>query len=213
MAAGSSALLHALDRSRSISRPRSSVVAAPSSISLFIATAISGEALSMSAASVEATASNRSGSTTRFTRPQFSAWRADRKFPVSESSLARLTPISRGSLCDNPQPGRTPTRAWVSAKRAVSQSDQKITCQRQFKAAGDRRTVDRADNGTRKTPQRGDGVGSPAGSSVDARSPETPNSLRSRPRRTPCRRQHDQDTRASVVLRATTRSWRQAGQA
>jgi hypothetical protein len=170
IAAGSSALLHALDRSRSISRPRSKVVAAPSSINFFIATSISGEALSMSAASAEAAASNRSGSTTRFTRPQLSAWRADRKFPVSESSLARLTPISRGSLCDNPQPGRTPTRAWVSAKRAVSEAINRSHASASSKPPVTAAPLIAPITGPGKRLRAPTGSAGPAGSIVDARS-------------------------------------------
>ena len=45
--------------------------------------------------------------------------RAETKFPVSEISLAREIPISRGRIWLSPHPGRRPTRAWVSANQAA----------------------------------------------------------------------------------------------
>ena len=75
--------------------------------------------LAMSAASRCASASSSPGATTRLTSPQRSAVSASRKLPVKLSSFARLIPIIRLNFCDRPQPGTMPTRACVSAKRAL----------------------------------------------------------------------------------------------
>ena len=64
-------------------------------------------------------------STTCLTSPQSSAFLASRKFPVRLSSFALLMPTNRGSFCDKPQPGTTPTRAWVSANFALVEAIRK----------------------------------------------------------------------------------------
>jgi len=74
----------------------------------------------MSAASLRAAGSSSAAGTTRLTSPHRSAVAASRKLPLSDSSLAREMPISRDSFWLSPQPGITPTRAWVSANRAFS---------------------------------------------------------------------------------------------
>ncbi len=52
-----------------------------------------------------------------------------------------------GSSTVSPQPGMTPTRAWVSAKRARSEAIKEVTAEGQLEAAGDRDAVDGADEG------------------------------------------------------------------
>src|SRR5689334_5119008 len=59
--------------------------------------------------------------TTSLTRPAVSAWSAGRKSPVKLIWRARDRPTASGSRTDRPQPGSTPTRAWVSAKTARSE--------------------------------------------------------------------------------------------
>ena len=76
----------------------------------------------MSAASASVLGSSWSACTTWLTSPHASACSALRKLPVSDSSLARASPIRRESFCDRPQPGMTPTRACVSAKRACGEA-------------------------------------------------------------------------------------------
>ena len=47
---------------------------------------------------------------------------------MSDISLARRTPIDWGRSTESPPPGSTPTRAWVSPKRARSDATRKSHC-------------------------------------------------------------------------------------
>ena len=84
-----------------------------------------GSASAICAALAKASVNNSSALQTRFTKPQASARCASMKLPVRLISRARLIPMSRDSFCDRPQPGRMPTLACVSAKRACSLANRK----------------------------------------------------------------------------------------
>ena len=97
-------------------------------------------------------------------------------------SRARRTPTASGSSTVRPQPGMTPTRAWVSAKRARSEATRKSHVERQLEAARDGDAVDGADHRLAWSRGRGGsarrrrwrtGVGAPSRS--------VPSSLRSTP--------------------------------
>ena len=68
-----------------------------------------------------AVGSSSAAGTTRLTSPQRSAVAASRKLPLTATVPWRARCRSAATASgDSPQPGITPTRAWVSAKRAFS---------------------------------------------------------------------------------------------
>ena len=79
----------------------------------------------MVAAISRAWASRESWATTSTTRPQSRAVSASMKSPVKLIRRARSIPMSWGRRMVSPPPGITPTRAWVSAKRARSDAMRK----------------------------------------------------------------------------------------
>ena len=118
-------LLWALLASFSLSSPASSVDSQPASIIFRISVLVTLSVERMSLANSMHVGISISGSTTRLTRPQSRAVSASRKLPVKLSSFARLIPISRGSFCESPHPGTTPTLACVSANLALGVATRK----------------------------------------------------------------------------------------
>ena len=72
-----------------------------------------------------ARATSVSCGTTSTTKPQSRAVSASMKSPVKLMRRARSIPTSWGRRIVSPPPGMTPTRAWVSAKRARSDAMRK----------------------------------------------------------------------------------------
>ena len=79
----------------------------------------------MSVASFVQNGSSSSWATTWLTRPIRSASSAPTKLPVKLISRARRTPIASTSRTAPPQPGCSPTRAWVSPNSARSEATRK----------------------------------------------------------------------------------------
>src|SRR5712692_5465641 len=100
----------------------------PLRIACFACRTASGASEAMRSAAPSASCTSLPGSQSLFTRPQSCACSAENGRAARMSSLARRSPMTRGSVCVPPPPGMIPSDTSVSANVAVLDAYAKSQC-------------------------------------------------------------------------------------